>query len=62
MEETKERRALRELVETIRANEEDVVVECDRGASGARVVTMTHQAVASAMREAETVLGIKVEK
>jgi len=60
--ESAERVALRELVESIRSNTESVTLDDSRGTSGADVVIMTNPPIASAMREAEAVLGIKVSK
>lgn len=61
-EESTERRALRELVEAIRSNAKFRVLSDIHGTCGTDVVVMSHPPIASALREAEAVLGVKVWK
>lgn len=60
--ETPSLRALRELVEVLIAKTEVVHGEDEQGHYHAEMVSMEHPEVASAMREAKAVLGIKVHK
>ena len=66
MEETKERRALRKLVEILHSRTKTGVFESDDGvydgACSQSVVVMSEPKIVSAMYEAAAILGIKIKQ